>query len=297
MRHITRRQFGAAGTAMALYAGPAIAQAARNTVQLPPGGSAPALGQGSGGLAQGRHPATEEEEALRTGLSIGLTLLDTAEVYGNGRAEEMIGRVIAGRRETVFLVSKVWPAHASPEGIRAACAASLTRLGTDYLDLYLLHWREGIRDLLPVVETFEALKGESRIRRWGVSNFRVSDMEELLRLPAGGACATNQVPYNLHTRAGERDLIPWCRRQGLPIMAYSPLGSGSDLLQRPALTRVAERHRVAPAAVALAWTMRDAHTISIPESGSAAHVRENAAALTVRLTEQDLDELDKAFPV
>jgi diketogulonate reductase-like aldo/keto reductase len=225
-----------------------------------------------------------------------MTLIDTAEVYGQGRAEEMVGRVIAGQRDKVFLVSKVAPSHATANGIRAACAASLARLGTDHLDLYLLHWRGGVSDLSVVVDSFEALRAEGRIRRWGVSNFRVADMEDLFRVRGGDACAANQVRYSLTDRSIEPDLLPWCERHGVAIMAYSPLGSGNALLRSPALAGVAERHESNPAAVALAWTIRSGHVISIPESGSAAHVRQNAAALSLRLTAQDLGDLDRAFP-
>jgi diketogulonate reductase-like aldo/keto reductase len=295
MASMTRRQLGAACAATALALTAKEARSAPAQVPLPQEGSAPALGLGSWRLAQGRHPIAEEEEALRTGLSLGMTLIDTAEMYGNGRSEEMIGRVIAGQRQAVFLVSKVLPDHATMTGIREACAASLARLRTDHLDLYLLHWRGG--DLGVVVAAFEALQRDGRIRRWGVSNFSVADMEELFRVPGGRACATNQVRYNLGDRSIEKGLQPWCERHGLPIMAYSPLGSGNDLLRHPVLARVAERNGVSPAAVAIAWTMRNGRTISIPESGSVEHVRQNAAALTLRLGAQDLAELDQAFPV
>jgi len=225
-----------------------------------------------------------------------MTLIDTAEVYGQGRAEEMVGRVIAGQRDKLFLVSKVAPSHATATGIRAANAASLARLGTDHLDLYLLHWRGGLSDLGIVVDSFEALRAAGHIRRWGVSNFRVADMEDLFRVRGGDACAANQVRYSLTDRSIEPGLLPWCERHGVAIMAYSPLGSGNDMLRSPALARVAERRESNPAAVALAWTMRSGHAISIPESGSAAHVRQNAAALSLRLTAEDLADLDRAFP-
>ena len=293
---LTRRQFGFVAAAVGLLGIDAVAQPVTPSVQLPDGSRVPALGQGSWHLAAGRHPASEEEEALRIGISLGLTLLDTAEIYGNGRAERMIGRVIAGQRDQVFLVSKVWPSHATAPGIRQACTASLARLGTDYLDLYLLHWREGVSDLGVVVHTFEGLRAEGHIRRWGVSNFAVADMEDLYRVPGGDACATNQVRYNLADRRIERDLLPWCDQHRLPIMAYSPLGRGGDLLKNPALARVAERHQSSPAAIALAWTIRSGRVIAIPESGSPAHVRQNAAALSLRLTDLDLDELNQAVP-
>jgi diketogulonate reductase-like aldo/keto reductase len=281
---------------MAVSGGRATAQPRATTVDLPGGGSAPALGQGSWHLAQGRHPAAEEEEALQTGISLGMTLIDTAEMYGLGRAEEMIGRVIVGQRDKVFLVSKVLPYHATANGILEACAASLARLGTDHLDLYLLHWRGGVSDLSVVVDSFEALRAKGRIRRWGVSNFRVADMEDLFRVRGGDACAINQLRYSLTDRTIEPDLLPWCERHGMPIMAYSPLGSGNDLLRSPALAHVAERRESNSAAIALAWTMRSGHVISIPESGSAAHVRQNAAAFSLQLTAQDSGDLDRAFP-
>ena len=293
---LTRRQFGLAAAAVGLWGIDAVAQPVTPRVQLPDGSRAPALGQGSATLAQGRHPAAEEEEALRIGISLGLTLIDTAEMYGNGRAERMIGRVIAGQRDKVFLVSKVLPSHATAPGIRQACTASLARLGTDYLDLYLLHWRGGVSDLGVVVRTFENLRAEGHIRRWGVSNFEVADMEDLYRVPGGDACATNQVRYNLADRRIERDLLPWCDQHRVPIMAYSPLGRGGDLLRNPALARVAGRHHSSPAAIALAWTIRSGHVIAIPESGSPAHVRQNAAALSLRLSDLDLDELNRAYP-
>jgi diketogulonate reductase-like aldo/keto reductase len=293
---LTRRQFGFAAAALGLLGVKAVAQPVPPSVQLADGSRVPALGQGSWHLAQGRHPASEEEDALRIGISLGLTLLDTAEMYGNGRAERMIGRVIAGKREKVFLVSKVLPSHATATGIRQACTASLSRLGTQYLDLYLLHWREGVSDLGVMVRTFESLRAEGRIRRWGVSNFAVTDMEDLYRVPGGEACATNQVRYNLTDRRIERDLLPWCEQHRVPIMAYSPLGRGGDLLRNQALVRVAERHHSSPAAIALAWTIRSGRVIAIPESGSPAHVRQNATALSLRLTDQDLDELNRAVP-
>jgi len=296
-RDWTRRQFGLGGAAFAsLYATGASAQPATPRVRLPDGSEVTALGQGSASLGIGRRRAAEEEDALRTGISLGMTLIDTAELYGEGAAERLIARVIAGQRDKVFVVSKVWQTHATASGIRQACAASLARLGTDYLDLYLLHWPEGVADLRAVVETFESLRREGRIRRWGVSNFFVANMEELFRIPGGNACATNQVLYNLSERRIERDLLPWCERHGIPIMAYTPLGRGGDLLRNPALARVAERHQRSPAAIALAWTIRSGHVIAIPESGSSAHVRENAAALSLQLTEADLAELDRAFP-
>jgi diketogulonate reductase-like aldo/keto reductase len=268
--------------------------AANKTVKLRGGQVAPALGLGSAQLGKGRHPATEEEQALRTGLDLGMTLIDTAEIYGS---EEFIGRAIAGQRDRVFLVSKVWPNHIAGNGIARACEASLARLGTDHLDLYLLHWPTGVSDFAPVVRGFEELRRNGKIRAWGVSNFKVADMEKLFKLPQGDRCAINQVPYSLDDRAVERDLLPWCERHDMPIMAYSPLGGpGAKLLRNAALTRLAAAHDSSPAAVALAWTLRNGGVIAIPESGSVAHVKEDAAALSLTLTAADLQALDAAFP-
>jgi len=266
-------------------------------VRLPDGSSAPALGMGSWRLAEGRHPINQEIEALSVGLSLGVSLIDTAEIYGNGASEKMIGKVISDRRSDVFLVSKVRPTLAtSRESIRKACIQSLNRLRTDYLDLYLLHWRGGEGDLQMIVDTFEELKHEGHIRRWGVSNFDVNDMEELFRLDGGKACAVNQVPYSLSNRRIERKLIPWSQAHGVPLMAYSPLGSSNGMLRNSALAEVARKHQVSPATVAIAWTMINGITISIPESGSASHIRENAAAMMLLLDKHDLNVLDKAFP-
>jgi diketogulonate reductase-like aldo/keto reductase len=267
----------------------------RRTVKFPDGTIVPALGQGSWHLAQGRHPEALEEEALRTGLSLGMSLIDTSEGYGDGRSEELIAHVIAGQRDHVFLVSKV--DTATRDGIARACEASLTRLGTDYLDLYLLHFRYPDADLSIVVAAFEKLRREGKIHAWGVSNFNVSDMEDLFRVPEGRRCATNQMQYNLSTRGIEYDLLPWCEQRGMPVMAYSPLGSlESSLLRDPTLARIGAAHSCSAAAVALAWTMRGGHVIAIPESGSAAHVKENAVALSLTLTPQELQTLDAAFP-
>ena len=292
---LSRRQFGLSIMAASIGSAGASAQPVARTVRLPDSSVVPALGQGSAGLASGRHPASQEEEALRAGISLGMTLIDTAEIYGNGNSEQMIGRVISGQRDKVFVVSKVWPSHATADGIRAACMSSLARLATPYLDLYLLHWRTGVRDLSVVVRTFESLREEGHIRRWGVSNFEVADMEDLFRVRGGEACTTNQVVYNLADRGIERGLLTWCERHGLPIMAYSPLGRGGDLLRNAGLARVAQRRQSSPAAVALAWAIRSGRVIAIPESGSPAHVRENASALTLQLLEADLDELNRAF--
>ena len=269
---------------------------AARTVKFRDGTIVPAIGQGSWHLGQGRHPAAVEEEALRTGLSLGMTLIDTAEGYGNGRSEELIGRAIAGQRDRVFLVSKV-DHMTTRDAIARACEASLARLGTEHLDLYLAHWRDRGADLSVVVTAFESLQTAGKIGAWGVSNFSVRDMEELFRIPHGDLCATNQVPYNIGDRRIENDLLPWCEQHGMPVMAYSPLGGlGADLLDNPTLARVAAARGCSTAAVALAWTIRSGNVIAIPESGLAAHVKENAVALTLTLTPQELQTLDATHP-
>jgi len=286
-----------AGTIMAALSN-ASARAANPTVKLRDGAIVPALGQGSANLAQERRPEAAEEEALRTGLSLGMTLIDTAEMYGGGRSEKLIGRVIAGQRDRVFLVSKVWPNHVAGDGIARACEASLGRLGTDYLDLYLLHWPSREADLSSIVAAFESLRAAGKIRAWGVSNFKVTDMEDLFRVSHGDRCAANQVLYNLASRDIERDLLPWCEQHGMPIMAYSPLGgAGAGLLRDPVLARIGAAHNCSPAAVALAWTIRSGNVIAIPESGSAEHVRENAVALSLTLTPDELHSLEAAHPL
>lgn len=300
MDTVSRRRFGSlsAGLLSALAMSGVARAAAARTVTLSDGATVSALGQGSWHLGQGRHPLADEEAALSAGLSLGMTVIDTAELYGSGKAERMIASVIAGKRDQVFLVSKVMPSHASPAGIREACAASLARLGTDHLDLYLLHWRGGVKDLSGVVETFERLRNEGRIRRWGVSNFGVPDMDELFRIRGGDHCAINQVEYSLAARGIERDVLPWCAAHHVPVMAYSPLGgSGSSVLRNPAVMRVASARAQSAAAVALAWTMRGGNVMAIPESGSVDHVRENAGALSLDLSNEDKQALEAAFPI
>ena len=284
--------------AMIVALSSASARAAPPTVKFHDGTIVPALGQGSANLAQGRHPAAAEEEALRTGLSLGMTLIDTAEMYGNGRSEQLIGGVIAGQRDRVFLVSKVSPNHVTGDGIARACDASLARLGTDHLDLYLLHWPSRDTDLSSIVAAFETLRAAGKIRAWGVSNFKVSDMEDLFRVPHGDRCATNQVLYNLGNRGIEHDLLPWCEQHVMPVMAYSPLGgAGANLLRDPTLAHIGAAHSCSAAAVALAWTIRNGNVIAIPESGSTEHVKENAVALSLTPTPDELHALDAAHPV
>ena len=266
-------------------------------VRLRDGAIVPALGLGSARLAQGRHPEAIEEEALRTGLSLGMTLIDTSGDYGSGRSEELIKRVIVGQRDRAFVVSKVEANDVARGAMARACEASLARLGTNYLDLYLLHWPVSNAHFPEVVAGFERLRAASKIRSWGVSNFSVRQMEDLFRIPQGDRCATNQVLYNLGDRSVEHDLLPWCEQHGMPVMAYSPLGGpGASLLRDPTLASIGAARGCSAAAVALAWTIRSGNVIAIPESGSPAHVKENAVALALTLTPQELQTLDAAHP-
>ncbi len=264
-------------------------------VRLPDGEQVPALGQGTWRMAEGHHSEAEEIAALRLGIELGMTLIDTAEMYADGRSEEVVGKAIAGLRDRVFLVSKVYPHNATKRGTAVACERSLKRLGTDRIDLYLLHWR-GSAPLTETVAEFEKLRTAGKIRHWGVSNLDLDDMEELMDAAVGTACATDQVLYNPEHRGIEFDLLPWCAERGMPVMAYSPVGQAGRLLRSAALVSVAKRHQVTPAQVAIAWSLRHAHVISIPKAGSEAHVRENAAAASLQLTEADLKEVDAAFP-
>ncbi len=264
------------------------------TLSLPSGERVPVLGQGTWMMGESRRSRREEVEALRLGLDLGMTLIDTAEMYADGGAEEVVAEAIAGRRDQVFLVTKVLPGNASRRGTIEACERSLRRLRTDRIDLYLLHWR-GRYPLAETLEAFAELVRAGKIRYWGVSNFDTDDMAELTGLPGGAAVATNQVLYNLSRRGIEYDLLPWCRERRIPIMAYSPIEQGR-ILGNPALRRVAARHGATPAQVALAWLLRQKDVMVIPKAGRPEHVRENRAALDLELTAEDLAELDRAFP-
>lgn len=264
------------------------------TTTLPSGEAVPVLGQGTWHMGEGKHPRKQEIEALRLGLDLGMSLIDTAEMYGDGKAEELVGEAIAGRRDDVFIVTKVLPQNATRSGTVAACQRSLRRLKTNQIDLYLLHWRESV----PLEETlagFQELVEAGKIRYWGVSNFDISDMQELVNLPGGADVATDQVLYNLTRRGIEYDLLPWCVERNIPIMAYSPIEQGR-MLHHAVLQKVAKRHQATPAQVGLAWVLRQDKVIAIPRAGVPDHVRENRAALEVRLTQEDLAELDRAFP-
>jgi diketogulonate reductase-like aldo/keto reductase len=273
------------------------AKPAVRTVTFPGGTTVPAVGQGSWHLGQGRHPAAGEEEALRTGISLGMTLIDTSGNYGSGRSEELIGRVIADQRDQVFVVTKVETNEVAGDGIARACEASLARLRTTSIDLYLLHWPVPTNQFSAVVAGFEQLRAKGKIRAWGVSNFNAGQMDDLFHVPDGHRCVTNQVPYSLNNRNIERDVLPWCKEHAMPVMAYSPLGGdNSRVIGDPTLTRIGEAHGCSAAAVALAWVTGSGHVIAIPESGSPAHVKENVVALSLTLTPQDLQILDAAFP-
>jgi len=264
------------------------------TVRLPSGEQVPALGLGTWHMGENARRRAAEVAALELGLELGMRLIDTAEMYAEGGAEEIVGEAIKGRRDAVFLVSKVYPHNASRKGTVAACERSLKRLKTDALDLYLLHWRGSV-PLAETVEAFQSLAGAGKIRYWGVSNFDTDDMAELWKLPGGRECATDQVLVNLRRRGVEWSLLPWCRRHKLPIMAYSPLEQGR-LAATPALKQIAERHRAKPMQVALAWVLHQDGVIAIPKATEASHVRDNRAALDLTLTKDDLAELDQAFP-
>jgi diketogulonate reductase-like aldo/keto reductase len=301
---LSRRQFSARGVAFGLslpalsaaFALPA-AETAKHTVKFPDGTSVPAVGQGAWHLGQGRHPQAVEEEAVRGGISLGMTLIDTSGNYGNGRSEQFLSHVISEQRDRIYLVSKVESNEVSGDGIARACAASLSRLGTSYLDLYLLHSPVSSKEFPGVVAAFEKLRAAGKIRSWGVSNFDMGQMEDLFRVPDGNRCATNQIPYSLNRRNIERDVLPWCLQHNVPVMAYSPLGGDHHLVVGDStLAKIGAAHNCSPAAVALAWVIRSGKVIAIPESGSPEHVKENAQALSVDLTPQDLQTLAAAYP-
>jgi diketogulonate reductase-like aldo/keto reductase len=265
------------------------------TVSLPDGIEIPALGQGTWHMGERSRAAKDEVAALKLGIELGMTLIDTAEMYGNGGAEEVVAAATAGQRDRIFIVSKVYPHNASRTGVLAACERSLKRLRTDRIDLYLLHWR-GSHPLAETVAGFEQLRSDGKIRYWGVSNLDTGDMQELVRLPEGARCATNQVLYHVGSRGIEYDLLPWSSEHKIPLMAYSPVGQGGRLLQSKALVTVAKRHNATPAQIAIAWTMRHGSVISIPKASDPAHVRENATAGAISLTDEDLAAIDAAYP-
>ena len=271
----------------------------RRTVTLPDGTTVPALGQGTWNM--GDNPARREEEiqALRLGIELGMTVVDTAEMYGEGLSESLVGEAIKSKREEVFLVSKVYPHNAGGDRLARSCEASLQRLGTDHLDLYLLHWRGRI-PLAETVQGMEQLVTEGKIRRWGVSNLDTSDMQELMKVPGGDACAVNQVLYHIASRGIEFELQPWLQQQNIPLMAYSPLAQGGSMrkgmLENRVVQSVAKDYEVTPSQLILAWTIRKSGVLSIPKASSSSHVRENAAAASIYLREDTLAQLEEAFP-
>ena len=264
------------------------------SVTLRNGERVPSLGQGTWHMGEDRRRATEEAASVRLGIDLGMTLIDTAEMYGSGGAEEVVARAAESQRDSLFIVSKVYPHNASRTGVVAACERSLKRLATDRIDLYLLHWRGSI-PLAETLEGFQRLQRDGKIRHHGVSNFDRADMAEWAALQGGATVAADQVLYNLTRRGPEWDLVPWCREHQVAIMAYTPLGTGG-MLRHPALAEIARRRGATPAQIALAWLLRQEGTIVIPKASRPEHVRENRGALDVRLTEQDLSAIDRAFP-
>lgn len=262
-------------------------------IRLPDGEAVPQFGLGTWRMGESRAKAAAELAALAAGLDAGVAAIDTAEVYGEGGAEEIVGQVLAGRREKIFVVSKVYPHNASRDGVVQACARSLKRLKTDRIDLYLLHWR-GNHPLAETVAGFEALRKAGYIRHWGVSNFDVADMDDLIDA-GGGACAANQVLYNLGRRSLETGLLAWCRKRRIPIMAYSPLEQGR-LPKSPALANIAAAKNATPAQIMLAWAARHPDVMVIPKATNLAHLRENVAAMDIALADADVAALDAAFP-
>ena len=263
-------------------------------VALPSGETVPALGQGTWQMAETASHREQEIEALRLGVELGMTLVDTAEMYGEGAAEELIAEALAGERARLFLVSKVYPHKASRQGVVAACEHSLRRLKTDRLDLYLLHWRGSV-PLEETVAGFEELRRSGKIRHWGVSNFDTDDMEELLQVRGGANCAANQVLYNVARRGPEFDLIPWMTKHRMPLMAYSPIEQGR-LPRGGVLQRIGQKYGASPFQIALAWLLQKPNVIAIPKASSPDHVRDNHRALEIRLGPEDLEAIDAEFP-
>ena len=270
------------------------------TVQLPDGARVPVLGQGTWNMGEKKNAHTNEVAALRLGIDLGITLIDTAEMYGDGGAEQVVGDAIEGERDRVFVVTKAYPHNASCSKLPKACEHSLKRLRIDAIDLYLLHWREKTPPLEETVETFEMLRAAGKIKRWGVSNFDVDDIEDLWSIKNGSNCAANQVLYNLENREIEFDLLPLLTGHRslitCSVMAYSPVGHGRGLLENAVLKKIASRHDATTAQIALAWVLRQPDVIAIPKASDKNHVRDNARSTEIKLTKEDLAELDKEFP-
>ncbi len=264
------------------------------TVQFRDGRIVPALGLGTWNLGDNPDARKEEIAALQCGIELGMTLIDTAEMYGEGKSEELVGEAIRGCRDQVFLVSKVYPQNATRKGLVAACERSLRRLGVEVLDLYLLHWR-GSTQLSETVEGFERLAADGKIRGWGVSNFDTPDMQECWNLKGGKSVSTDQILYNLTRRSVEYDLLPWCREKHIAAMAYSPVEQGR-LTRHKALDSIASARGVSRTQIALSWLLMQDEIIAIPKSGKVSHVEENRKAADIALTAEELAELDRAFP-
>jgi len=263
-------------------------------IRLPNGISVPALGQGTWMMGEHTSEASREVESLKRGIELGMTLIDTAEMYAEGGAERIVAKAIEGQRDSIYLVSKVYPWNASRRGTIDACRRSLDRLKTDRIDLYLLHWR-GEHPLADTVEAFERLKADGLIGAWGVSNFDTDDMEELVSVPSGKNVAANQILYNLSRRGPEFDLIPWCRARNIPIMAYSPVDQGA-LIANAELIHLAKAYQATPAQVALAFLLRQGNVMPIPKTSSVHRVEENRAAVDLDITDADWQALDRPFP-
>ena len=281
------------------------------TLRLPDGNRVPVLGQGTWRMGESKRGRDSEVAALRLGIELGMTLIDTAEMYGDGGAERVVADAIEGQRERVFVVTKVYPHNASRSRLPKACERSLERLRIDAIDLYLLHWREKTPPLEETVETFEKLRSAGKIKRWGVSNFAVDDMQELFSIDDGRKCAVNQVLYNLENREIEFDLLPFLSEHSTPrraeverrrineqlvLMAYSPVGHGRGLLENATLKKIAKRHDATAAQIALAWVLRQPDVIAIPKASNEKHVRDNARSVDLNLTKEDLADLDQEFP-
>ena len=266
------------------------------TVTLADGSRVPALGQGTWRMGESERAHNDEVAALKLGIELGLTLIDTAEMYGDGRAEEVVADAISGQRDRIFVVTKAYPHNASRTQLPQACERSMKRLRIDVVDLYLLHWRARTPPLEETVEAFEKLRSQGKIRYWGVSNFDLRDMKDLSAIHGGKNCATNQVLYNLHDRGIEFDLLPWQGEQKMPLMAYSPVGHGRRLLENGTLKKIAQRRGATAAQIALAWLLRRPNIIAIPKASNPAHVRENARSIDIELTKEDLEDIDREFP-
>jgi len=266
------------------------------TIPLPDGECVPVLGQGTWRMGENTRAHKDEVAALRLGIELGMTLIDTAEMYGEGGAEEVAADAIEGQRDRVFVVTKVYPHNASRTELPKACERSLKRLRIDAIDLYLLHWRETNTRLEETVEAFEKLQGAGKIKRWGVSNFDIHDMEDLWSIENGTNCAANQVFYNLENREIESGLLQWNRNNNIPIMAYSPVGHGRGLLDNATLKKIGKRHHESTSQIGLAWVLRHPGVIAIPKASNEKHVRDNARSIEIKLTGEDLAELDQEFP-